>query len=52
MIMRDGNNGNYEIYDLGNNGILAAAPLGQVGLEWSRGRWRVQGAGHLRHDFA
>jgi hypothetical protein len=34
MIMRDGNNGNYEIYDLGNNGILAAAPLGQVGPEW------------------
>lgn len=33
MIMRDGNNGNYEIYDLGNNGILAAAALGQVGLE-------------------
>ena len=34
MIMRDGNNGDYEIYDLGGNSILAAAPLGQVGLEW------------------
>ena len=34
MIMRDANNGNYEIYDFGNNAILAAAPLGQVGLEW------------------
>ena len=34
MIMRDGNNGNYEIYDLGGNTILAAGPLGQVGLEW------------------
>ena len=34
MILRDGNNGNYEIYDLGNNAILAAYGLGQVGLEW------------------
>ena len=34
MIMRDGNNGNYEIYDLGNNAILAAGLLGQVGTEW------------------
>ena len=34
MIMRDGNNGNYEIYDLGNNSILAAVALGQVGTEW------------------
>ena len=33
MIMRD-NNGNYEIYDFGNNVILAAGPLGQVGVEW------------------
>ncbi len=34
MIMRDGSNGDYEIYDVGNNAILAAGPLGQVGLEW------------------
>ena len=34
MIMRDGNNGDYEIYDLGNNAILGAGYLGQVGLEW------------------
>ena len=33
MIMRD-SNGNYEIYDFGNNGILAAGPLGQIGAEW------------------
>ena len=33
MIMRDGS-GDYEIYDLGNNAILAAGPLGQVGTEW------------------
>jgi hypothetical protein len=34
MIMRDGNNGDYEIYDLGSNTILAAYALGQVGLAW------------------
>ena len=34
MIMRDGNNGDYEIYDIGGNAILAAGDLGQVGLEW------------------
>ena len=34
MIMRDGSNGDYEIYDLGSNAILAAGYLGQVGLEW------------------
>jgi hypothetical protein len=34
MIMRDGNNGDYEIYDLGGNAILAASAMGQVGLEW------------------
>ena len=34
MIMRNGNNGDYEIYDLGNNAIQAADPLGQVGTEW------------------
>ena len=33
MIMRDGN-GNYEIYDLGSNAVLAAGPLGQVGSQW------------------
>ena len=34
MIMRDGSNGDYEIYDLGNNSDPGGAPLGQVGLEW------------------
>jgi hypothetical protein len=34
MIMREGANGDYEIYSIGNNAILTAAPLGQVGLEW------------------
>ena len=30
MIMRDGSNGNYEIYDLGSNAILAAYALVQI----------------------
>ena len=34
LIMRDGSSGDYEIYDLGGNTILAAGYLGQVGLEW------------------
>ena len=53
MIMRDGNNGDYEIYDIGGNAILAAGDLGQVGLEW-----QVAGVGgfsrhrHVGHDLA
>jgi glucose/arabinose dehydrogenase len=34
MILRRGADGMYEIYDLGNNAILAAFQLGQVGTEW------------------
>ena len=34
MIMRDSGSGGYEIYDLGNNAILANYPLGQVGIAW------------------
>jgi hypothetical protein len=34
MILRDANNGDYEIYDIGNNSLLAAYFLGQVGLDW------------------
>ena len=33
MILHDGS-GDYEIYDLGKNAILAAGPLGRVGTEW------------------
>ena len=35
MIMRDGSNGDYEIYDIGNNAILGAYSLGQVNVEWA-----------------
>jgi hypothetical protein len=34
MILRNAQNGNYEIYDIGNNSLLAAYFLGQVGLDW------------------
>src|ERR671934_26856 len=34
MILRNATNGNYEIYDIGNNSLLAAYFLGQVGLDW------------------
>src|SRR5262245_7520550 len=34
MILRNSTNGVYEIYDIGNNSILAAYFLGQVGLDW------------------
>jgi len=33
MIMQDGNTGNLQIYDIGGNMVLAAFPMGQVGLE-------------------
>jgi uncharacterized repeat protein (TIGR01451 family) len=33
MILRHGTDSNYEIYDIGNNSVLAAYPLGQVGME-------------------
>jgi hypothetical protein len=34
MIMQNTNSGDLEIYDIGGNAILAAFPIGQVGLEW------------------
>jgi hypothetical protein len=34
MILSDGSNGDYEIYDLGNNNLLAGYPLGQVGTDY------------------
>jgi Lectin C-type domain len=34
MILRNKTNGTFEIYNLGRNAILAAAQLGQVGLDW------------------
>jgi hypothetical protein len=34
LILRDGGNGIYEIYDLGNKQILEGYPLGQVGTDY------------------
>ena len=35
MIMRNGGNGDYEIYSIADNTIVAAGALGQVGPEWT-----------------
>ena len=35
MLMRNTNTGAFELYDISNNAITAAEPMGQVGLEWS-----------------
>jgi probable HAF family extracellular repeat protein len=34
MVLRHGADGFYEIYDIGNNSLLAAYELGQVGTDW------------------
>ena len=34
MLMRNSNTGAFEVYDISNNTITSAAPMGQVGLEW------------------
>ena len=34
MILRHGADGQYEIYDIGNNPILAGYFLGKVGTDW------------------
>jgi hypothetical protein len=34
MVLRQAGNGQYQIYNLGNNGVLAAYWLGQVGTDW------------------
>jgi hypothetical protein len=35
MLMGNSNTGQFEIYDISNNQLTSAAPMGQVGLEWS-----------------
>jgi hypothetical protein len=34
MILRNGTNGDYVIFDIGNNAVLGANVLGQIGPEW------------------
>jgi len=45
MVLRNVNTGAFEVYDIANNQITAAALLGQVGLDWSVEIWR-----HLNRD--
>jgi hypothetical protein len=37
MIMRNVNTGAFEVYDIANNQLTGAAPLGSVGLDWQLG---------------
>ena len=37
MILRNGNTGEFEVYDIVNNQITTANSLGSVGLDWSVG---------------
>jgi hypothetical protein len=34
MLMRDSNNGDFEVYDIRNNTIASSGPMGQAGMEW------------------
>jgi hypothetical protein len=34
MVLQDTSGGNLELYDLGSNSVLAAYPMGDVGLNW------------------
>ena len=35
MLMRNSNSGAFYVFDIANNQLAAAAPMGQVGMEWS-----------------
>ena len=52
MIMSDPSNGDYEIYDIGGNAILAAYSLGQVQLLRLRRPRRLQRHRYQRHAAA
>jgi len=34
MLMRDSNNGAFELYDIRNNQLVSASGMGVIGLEW------------------
>jgi probable HAF family extracellular repeat protein len=52
MILRHGSDGLYEIYDIGNNAILAAYSLGQVGTDWQFVGLGLLRQRHERHAAA
>jgi hypothetical protein len=37
LVLRNVNTGAFEVYDIANNGITGAVPLGSVGLDWQLG---------------
>jgi len=41
MVLRNGNTGEFEVYDIASNQITTANSLGSVGLDWSVGGFAV-----------
>jgi hypothetical protein len=40
-VLRNQNTGAFEVYDIANNQLAGAAPLGTVGLDWQMGGFAV-----------
>jgi hypothetical protein len=40
-VLRNKNTGAFEVYDIANNQLTGAAPLGTVGLDWQMGGFAV-----------
>ena len=40
-MLRNVNTGQFEVYDIANNQLTAAAPLGAVGVDWQLGGFAV-----------
>jgi hypothetical protein len=41
LVLRNKNSGAFEVYDIANNQLTGAAPLGTVGLDWQLGGFAV-----------
>jgi len=41
LVLRNVNTGAFEVYNIANNQITGAAPLGSVGLDWQLGGFAV-----------
>jgi hypothetical protein len=41
LVLRNKNTGAFEVYDIANNQLTGAAPLGAVGLDWQLGGFAV-----------
>jgi len=44
LVLRNVNTGQFEVYDIANNQLTGAAPLGAVGLDWQLGGFAVDSA--------